>query len=314
MRPWREAWAEALYGPGGFFVREAPRDHFRTSVSSPVFAEAVRELAGRVDDALGRPDPFDVVDVGAGRAELLQALPDVPARWRLTAVERAPDPGAAVRWLPEVPALRGLLLANEWLDDVPMDVVADGRLVLVDDDGAERLGPPAAAELLAWADRWWPGSGRVEVGLARDRAWAAAVAQVERGLAVAVDYGHLLRPRPDITTPRGGADAPAWGGRRPTLTGYREGRQVAPVPDGSCDLTAHVALDSCAAATGAALLDQRTALRRLGVDAALPAWGEGYAAALQRATSAATLLEPAGLGRFGWLVRPVGVDDPLVPR
>jgi len=98
VRPWRQAWDDALYGADGFFVREAPRDHFRTSVTaSPLFAAALRRLAARVDDALGRPDPFDVVDLGAGRAELLQALPDVPARWRLTAVERAPDPGVGVR-------------------------------------------------------------------------------------------------------------------------------------------------------------------------------------------------------------------------
>lgn len=303
VRPWREAWEDALYGPGGFFVRAAPQDHFRTSVTSPVFAAAVRELAGRVDDALGRPDPFDVVDLGAGRAELLQALPEVPARWRLTAVERAPDPGAGVRWRADVPPLTGLLLANEWLDDVPLDVVEDGRLVLVDRAGTEAPGPPAGGDLLRWADRWWPGGGRVEVGLSRDRAWADAVGRVERGLAVAVDYGHLLRPPGRTSGPRLRADA----GRRPTLTGYRAGRQVPPVPDGSCDLTAHVALDSCAAATGARLLDQRSALRALGVDAALPAWGDGYATALQRATSAATLLDPGGLGGFGWLVCAIGV-------
>jgi SAM-dependent MidA family methyltransferase len=316
VRPWREAWEQALYGPGGFFVREAPSDHFRTSVTaSPAFATALRELAGRVDDALGRPDPFDVVDVGAGRAELLQALPDVPPRWRLTAVERAPDPGAPdVRWRSAIPPVTGLLLANEWLDDVPLDVVDDARLVLVDQDGHESAGPPAPPELLAWADRWWPGGGRVEVGLTRDRAWSTAVAQVRRGVALAVDYGHVLRPPARTCSPPAQADAKAWGPRRPTLTGYRRGRAAPAVPDGSCDLTAHVALDSAAAATGSRLLDQRTALRALGVDGTVPTWtgdAAGYAGALQAASSAATLLDPAGLGGFGWLLRPVGIDDPL---
>ncbi|MCU1588626.1 MAG: hypothetical protein JWN31_2119, partial [Frankiales bacterium] len=83
-RPWLQAWTDALYGPDGFFLREAPAHHFRTNVAVPRFAEAVRALAVLVDDALGRPDPFDLVDVGAGRGELLQALGDVPARWRLT--------------------------------------------------------------------------------------------------------------------------------------------------------------------------------------------------------------------------------------
>jgi SAM-dependent MidA family methyltransferase len=298
VRPWREAWDDALYGPRGFFLREAPRDHFRTSVTaSPVFADAVRELAGRVDEALGRPDPFHVVDLGAGRAELLQALPDVPPRWRLTAVERAPDPGVrGVRWHADLPEVTGLLLAHEWLDAVPLDVVQDGRLVLVDGTGGEEPGPPAPPPLTAWARRWWPAGERVEVGLARDRAWAAAVGQVARGVAVAVDYGHALSD-------------PRFGPRRPTLTGYRAGRQVPPVPDGSCDVTAHVALDACAAATGARLLDQRTALHALGVHGRLPV--EPTPAALQRASAAAVLLDRGGPGGFGWLVQDVGVDAVL---
>lgn len=295
-RTWSRAWDEALYGPGGFFVRERPGDHFRTSVTaSPAYARAVRVLAGRVDDALGRPDPYDVVDLGAGRGELLHGLPDVPARWRLTAVERAPDPGTGLRWAREVPELTGLLLANEWLDAVPLDVVEDGRLVLVSASGAEAPGPPAPDALRDWCAAWWP-SGRAEVGLARDAAWAAAVARVRRGLAVAVDYGHV--------TPT----------RRPTLTGYRAGRQVAPVPDGSCDLTAHVAVDSCAAATGARVLSQRDALRALEVSAALPSWSgdpQAYAAALQQASDAAELLDPAGLGGFAWLVQEVGLGPVL---
>ena len=300
MLPWSARWQEALYGPSGFYVRAAPREHFRTSVTaSAAFAGAVRRLAGRVDDALGRPDPFDVVDLGAGRAELLHALPDVPARWRLTAVERAPAPpglDAGVRWLPEVPELTGLLVANEWLDVVPLDLVQDGRLVLVAPDGTQQAGPPAGPELLDWCARWWPAAAPAEVGLTRDRAWAAAVRRVRRGLAVAVDYGHLRA------------------GRRPTLTGYRDGRQVPPVPDGSCDLTAHVALDSCAAATGARLLTQRAALQSLGVDGRLPAYvgpPQAYAQALQAATHAAELLDPYGLGGFGWLVQEVGTGPVL---
>ena len=311
MEPWQQAWERALYGPDGFYVREAPRAHFRTSATaSPLLAEAVRVLAGRVDDALGRPDPFDVVDLGAGRAELLLALPDVPARWRLTAVERAPDPGVGVRWLRELPPVRGLLVAHELLDVVPLQVLQDGRQVLVDDDGAESLGPPASAVDQAWAQLWWPGGGRVEVGLARDRAWATAVAQVQRGLALAVDYGHVLRP--SAGTPAAPDATAVLGPRRPTLTGYRGGRQVPPVPDGRCDLTAHVALDSCAAATGSRLLRQREALQQLGVDGTEPAWcDDGYARALQRASQAATLLDPAGAGGFGWLVKAVGIADPL---
>lgn len=288
-RPWSEAWELALYGPDGFFMREQPITHFRTSVG-PAYAAAMRRLAGLVDEALGRPDPFDVVDLGAGRGELLLTLPDVPARWRLTAVERAPDPSVGLRWLADVPLLTGLLIANEWLDAVPLDVVQDGRVVLVAPTGEERPGPPSPYG--AWCQRWWPDARRVEVGLPRDRAWARACSRVRRGLAVAADYGHLRATR------------------RPTLTGYRSGRSLPAAPDGACDVTAHVALDSCAAASGSRLLTQRTALRALGVTGRVPVYdgaAGGYAAGLAGASQAGRLLDPAGLGGFGWLVREVGI-------
>lgn len=291
FRPWREAMQDALYGPNGFYLRELPGAHFRTSVTAgPEFASAVRRLAGRVDDALGRPDPFDVVDVGTGGGELVAGLPDVPERWRLTGIE-AGDP-----WPSDVV---GLLFANEWLDNVPLDVVFDDRVVEVDSAGEERLGATAHAELLEWTAQWWPRSRRVEVGLARDAAWAWAVGRVQRGAAVAVDYGHTRS------------------NRRTSLTGYRDGRLVAPVPDASCDLTAHVALDSCAAATGARLTTQREALSLLGLSTTKPDRAladtdpRGYLALLQRAGAATELMDPRGMGDFGWLVQTVGIDDPL---
>ena len=278
-RSWREAWHDALYGDDGFFLRENPLAHFRTNVAVPLFATAVRRMAQRLDAALGFPDPFDVVDLGAAGGELLAGLADVPPRWRLTGVDLC-EP-----WTSEVPELTGLLVANEWLDAVPLDVVEDGCLVLVDPAGAESRGAPLTSE---WADTWWPGGERVEVGASRDLAWAAAVSRVRRGAAVAIDYGHTV------------AD------RRPTLTGYRDGRQVPPVPDGSCDLTAHVALDACAAATGAELLSQREALLALGISAIVPPHVD--AATLERVSQARELLDPDGLGGFGWLVQSVGVD------
>jgi SAM-dependent MidA family methyltransferase len=171
--------------------------------------------------------------------------------------------------------------------------------VEVDEIGEEQLGLVADAPQLTWAQQWWPATRRVEVGLARDESWRWAVGRVRRGMAVAVDYGHTRLDR------------------RTSLTGFRDGRQVPPVPDGSCDLTAHVALDSCAAATGAHVMSQREALTRLGVSAAKPDRTmadddpRGYLALLKQAHEATELLDPRGLGAFGWLVQPVGIDDPL---
>ncbi|MGV4985394.1 SAM-dependent methyltransferase [Streptomyces sp. NRAIS4] len=251
-RGWRAATEAALYGPGGFYRRpEGPAGHFRTSVhASPLFAQAVARLLCRVDEALGRPAALDFVDMGAGRGELvtgvLAALPaDVAARARGYAVELTDRPAGLderITWLDTPPAaVTGLLFANEWLDNVPVDVaevdpVGVPRLVLVADDGSERLGEPVTGAEADWLARWWPLPAeeglRAEIGLPRDLAWASVVDRVVRGLAVAVDYAHTLDTRPPFGT----------------LAGFREGRETAPVPDGSCDITAHVALDACAAA------------------------------------------------------------------
>jgi hypothetical protein len=316
----------ALYGPDGFFRTDGPgpAGHFRTSVhASPLFTGALLTLIRQVDAALGHPARLDVVDIGAGRGELLHALalrvgaeapppgaaprPDgLAGRLRLTAVEVAARPGGLpteIGWSHRVPErVVGLVLGTEWLDDVPLDVAEvdpHGRVrrVLVDAaTGEESLGHPVDPADAFWLARWWPLDGapagsRAEIGWPR-----------ERGCALAVDYGHLRHDRP----------------RLGTLTGYRGGRQVPPVPDGRCDITAHVAMDAVAAAAGTphTLLGQRTALRALGVGGARPDLAlagtdpAGYLRALSRASAAAELTDPAGLGGHWWLLHEVGVALP----
>lgn len=317
---WRDATERALYGPGGFYTSgdgPGPAGHFRTSVHvSPRYAEALATLLCRVDVSLGRPAELALIDVGAGRGELLTgvlaALPEpVCARVRPYAVERAPRPiglDDRVTWLPELPApgsLTGLLFANEWLDNVPVDVAetdGDGvpRYVQVRRDGAERLDGPVTGEDAAWLARWWPLPAadpglRAEIGHPRDAAWSRAVGTLRAGLAATADYAHTRETRPPFGT----------------LTGFREGREVHPVPDGTCDITAHVALDTCAG-PGAERVTQRQALHALGVDGSRPPLSlassdpAAYVRALGSAGAAAELTDPAGLGSFGWLLQPVG--------
>ena len=297
--PWRDAWRSALYGPGGFYRRpEGPAGHFRTasSAGSPDLAAAVLALAARHGCR-------SIVDVGAGRGELLTAIvalhdrSDRPEGLRLHGVDVVARPRelpAGVGWsrgLRSLPAQvfeEALVVAFELLDVVPCPVLeVDGegraRTVLVDPrSGRERLGGPAPASQLAWCRRWWPidpdaEGSRVEVGAPRDRCWASLVGRLAAGggtAALAVDYGHRRAERPPLGS----------------LTGFRAGRAVPPRPDGSSDVTAHVALDAVAAAgerAGAArtrLTTQAAALGDLGA-------------------RDPELLDPGGLGGFGWLLQ-----------
>lgn len=317
---WRVATEHALYGPNGFYrTAGQPARHFRTSVhAAPGYAAAVLAVVRDVDSALGHPGQLDVVDVGAGDGELLAGLSrlapaELAARLRLIAVEVAPRPAGltdAVGWASTLPrSVTGLVVANEWLDNVPVDVVElteDGpALVLVDPlTGAERMGPAPDDADLDWLNRWWPLAeigDRAEIGRPRDAAWAGLVRAMDRGVAIAVDYGHLLADRPPMGT----------------LTGYRDGRQVLPVPDGSCDITAHVAVDSCAVTLRTT---QRAALRALGLHGRRPPIAlastepRRYLAELRTAGEEAELIDPTGLGGFFWLIQavdtylPAGLD------
>jgi SAM-dependent MidA family methyltransferase len=186
-------------------------------------------------------------------------------------------------------ALSGALVIGwELLDVVPcpiLEVDEDGALreLLVEPStGREHLGERPADADAAWSDRWWPLAAaeegdRVEVGRPRDEFWATLVSRAAAAGAVAllsVDYAHVRADRPKLGS----------------LTGFRAGRAVPPRPDGSMDLTAHVAIDAVAAAglaAGAAsseLITQQQALSALGV-------------------TNAELLDPGGLGGFSWLLQ-----------
>lgn len=293
----------ALYGPSGFYRREIPRHHFATSAQVPVFAEAVAHLVDSVDADLGRPESFDVVDVGAGNGELLGHLASLlDDRARLTAVELRPEPGDLpdrIEWRSEIPSeVTGLLIACELLDNVPCDVAlvdADGevRYEEVDQTGATRPGAPIDDLDAKWLAEWWPihePGQRAEIGRPRDAVWDDLNGRLGRGTALAVDYGHTRSARPD-------------GG---TITAFRDGRGVDPVPDGTCDITAHVAVDSL----GCDLLrTQREALGESGLPLRRPALAEAYrdptryALDLARASASARLTDPDGLGAHWWMTR-----------
>jgi hypothetical protein len=297
MIPWETAWQQALYGAKGFYFRpEGPAGHFRTAAhaAAPDLVRALHRLA-----TIHRCNA--IVDVGAGRGELLSALAAVPGPggaalglWGVDVVPRPPRLNPAVGWsrglsaLPNRVLKGALVIAWELLDVVPCPILEWDPddvpcQVLVDPTtGREALGQPAEPAHLDWCQRWWPSGtagDRAEVGLPRDRFWADLVSRSgSAGAAalLAVDYAHQRSARPALGS----------------LTGFRLGRAVPPRPDGSMDLTAHVAIDAVAAAGLAAgavrsdLTVQHEALRGLGV-------------------RNRELLDPGGLGGFSWLLQPL---------
>ena len=307
---WKSAWDAALYGPDGFFRRESPAAHFRTSVhASPLFAAALVEL-------VRRSGLDTVVDIGAGRGELLSQIHELDPSLTLLGVEVAARPQAlppAIAWTSALPeSVEGLVVANQWLDNIPCHVVqvddaGTPRVVHVDPEtGLETLGAAVTdssvpASLAAWCSRWWPldrmaPGQRAEVGTTRDSAWADVVRRVSRGTAIAVDYGHTAEDRPPFGS----------------LRSYRDGQEVDVLPDGSRDVTAHVAVDAVAERVGARVVRQRDALHDLGVSGARPDLGlaksdpAGYLKALSQATEAAELTAEHGLGDFYWITSTVG--------
>ncbi|MGI9051231.1 MAG: SAM-dependent methyltransferase [Ilumatobacteraceae bacterium] len=145
----------ALYGEGGFYTtggQAGRRADFLTSPEvGPLFGAVIARYLDRVWDRLDRPDPFTVVDAGAGPGTLaravLAATPACSAALRYIAVEvsaqqRTKHP-AGVESRPDLPAdpFDGVVVANELLDNLPFRLcVNDGgwreAYVASGDDGA----------------------------------------------------------------------------------------------------------------------------------------------------------------------------------
>ena len=149
----------ALYGAEGFYTKvdggsAGRRGDFITSPEvGPLFGSVIARYLDAEWERIGRPDPFTVVDAGAGPGTLarsvLAAAPDCLGALRYVAVEvsepqrlRHPDGVESRADLPGEP-FEGVVIANELLDNLPfrlavfdgawreafVDANADGRFV-----------------------------------------------------------------------------------------------------------------------------------------------------------------------------------------
>lgn len=317
----------SLYDPEGFFggdvLRSEKAGDFLTSPEvSPLFGEALAHYVRSEHARIG--DPFRMVEVASGSGSLLTSLLEsypVPA----TAVEVSPAAREALQHaLPEVhladtlpEAVRGVILANELLDNLPMALaqkvdggwrerwvgLSQGQLVFVD------------AEVRPEVEQWLQSysgpvvdNGWVEVQLAATAFVEDALRRLESGSLVLFDYGDEA----ENLAPRRAEG---------TLRTYRS-HHLGPHPldePGATDITADVnfsAIVDVATRSGAAvslhrqddfltelgLRDRLSGLRQAELEAARR--GEDLERLRLRTlkTEAETLLHPRGLGDFRVLV------------
>jgi SAM-dependent MidA family methyltransferase len=323
----------ALYDPdAGFYSRLAAggRGHFETSPrTSPAFAMLLGAQLEELWERLDRPDPFWVVEVGAGdgtlAAQLLELLPaPIRTRARYVAVERSPAGREAMAGLDarvvasidDAPSgVEGVVLANELLDNVAFHRVrrtpAGPAELYVGVEGAGFAlveGPPSSAEVAALTPDLRVG----EEAVVRPDATALLgrlTGLLARGYVWIADYGF------------------AAGGGPASPHGYRSQREESDVlaDPGSRDITAAVDFDALSRHAGAlghrvwGPVTQRQAMLALGfremdgtarrrqVEAASAGRGLESARIHAARSRAGLLLDPAGLG--GFLVLCIGVGE-----
>lgn len=284
----------ALYDPEhGFYEsgRAGRRGgHFITSPEvGPLFGAVVGRMLDRRWDELGHPDPFTVIDAGAGPGTLARTVAKAELRctgalrWinveRSAAGRAAHTVGRSVAATPEGP-ITGVIVANELLDNLPLHLIdADGLEV-----GDRRPNPKA----------------RLTPRQDQACAWLAhALSVLDQGTVVAFDYM-------STTEEMGRRPWPEW---LRTYRDHERGDDPWTAP-GTQDITCEVALDQLAAVhPPTRVAEQARWLRDHGIDELVAegaaAWragaGRGDLAALagrSRTIEAEALLEPSGLGGF----------------
>src|SRR5579864_6640726 len=160
--PFDEFMELALYDPGdGFFSSASParpEGHFVTSPHlSPVFAGLLAVQARDAWNAMGKPDPFTVVDLGAGEGALARGIRTAAAsdevfaralqvvaveRGEIAATHLASSGLETARSLDDVEPFTGVLIANELFDNVPFRLFSGDDEIKITEEGAALIWQP----------------------------------------------------------------------------------------------------------------------------------------------------------------------------
>jgi len=334
--------------PGGMEARIGWSGDFYTSSDvHPVLAQSLARQMRQLDDLLGRPDPFTLVEMGPGKGLLARDfLADCAAqgdsfwrRLRYVLIERSPAMRAAQRanlaypltpalsnrvsWLDgldelETEAVTGAVLSNELLDAFPVHRVRvdDGRPreIVVDFQGGrfvERLEDPATPAL----SRHLELLGSLGITLTKGCTAEINLQALEWMKGVARILGRGLV----VTIDYGHTARDLYGPDRPrgTLLCYHDQRlsEDPYTRVGLQDMTAHVDFTSLATVGEEAGLrvtgftNQMSFLMGLGVDRLVEELEPGTA----EFQGVIHLLRPDGMGRtFKILVQHKGMNTPVL--
>jgi SAM-dependent MidA family methyltransferase len=304
----------ALYGAHGFYTsggQAGRRGDFITSPEvGPLFGAVLARWIEAEFQRLGRPEDFQVVEVGAGPGTLARSILTAAPEWsgRYVAVEvsepqRALHPeGVRSQAVLPTSSFVGVVIANELLDNVPFRLaVFDGgwREAFVEvaaDGAASEILAPAPPEW-AWLPEQAVHGARVPLQIAAAEWVAGARSLLTAGTVLAFDY---CTPRTALL-----AAAP-WREWLRTYRGHERGvhylRNV-----GEQDITAQVCVDQLPDVTVARTQSQF--LQRWGIEGLVQEGREAWAAAAarpdlhalrmrSRIREAESLTDPDALGGF----------------
>ena len=314
----------ALYHPRwGYYTRRRERashlDYYTSPAAHPAFSALLAVHLEAMWEALGRPDPFHAVEMGAGSGVMArdvsefarENLGEFADAMRYVTIDRSAPGGM------DAAGVVGCVVSNELVDAFPVhrfemqsgrlaelfvDVGADGRLVSI----AGEPSTPLLARRLDALGAQLPDGARGEINL-QIGAWAGEVARIlDRGYVVTIDYGDEAQ---DLYSPRRS------GGTLQTYFKHTSGSSPYQWI-GRQDITAHVDFTTVVEdgrAVGLrplSLLTQAEYLNRLG----LGAWIDGLRRRgvsdwTWRANAVAMrgLVDPNGLGGFKVLLQEKGV-------
>jgi SAM-dependent MidA family methyltransferase len=337
--PVAEFMATCLYDPQyGYYGHRSPFGAVGDFVTAPEISQMFGELVGlwaaEAWQAIGRPDPVALIELGPGRGTMMadalraaRAAPDFRAAARVHLIETSLDLQARqratlsavddvpLRWhatIDDVPGTASIVVANEFFDALPIRQAErrstgwHERIVAVDANGAltltiahDRL-PNLGPKLPLVAARARIG----EIFEWRPANFAIEIARraAAGGAALIIDYGHVKSATGD------------------TFQAVRCHRHANPLASpGLTDLTAHVdfeALGKAAQEAGARVhgpVEQGTWLKRLGIEARAAAL-LANATASQRADIAAALRRLTGTGpnQMGSLFKVMAFSAPAI--